>query len=103
MSKIPQYKDPSKGGKPMNTPLKEMISQGQLEGLSTRAQQLTKQQLVDLANGTATPTSLNVSVEDLQSLRDVFGYDPIKERGPSPEVSIKCCCCCCAVASIKSL
>jgi hypothetical protein len=96
---------PTPEGVSNTTKIGLFLTPGDLERLSSGAQQLTRGDLLALAGWGVprkTPQELGLSVEDVRTLREVFGRQIGAELLPQG-VSVSCCCCspcCCSAAAV---
>jgi hypothetical protein len=90
-----------------NTPITELIPPGEVSRLSSAARRLTKADLMAMAGWGGQPrkdpAQLGLDVEDINTIRDIFGQQLGAEVAPMG-FSLSCCsctpCCCCAVAAV---
>jgi hypothetical protein len=91
----------------LDTPIRALITETDFQRLSDRARQLTRQDLIALGSWgdvpRKTPRDLGLTVEDIQTIRDIFGKQIVGGLGMMDIFgSVSCCsctpCCCCAVA-----
>jgi hypothetical protein len=88
---------PENGRLPLNAKVKDFkpyLSAAELRQLTPAARLLTKKDLLLLAGEKFTPATKRLRVEDLHSLRKVFGENSLKLATTKGD-GFACCCCCC--------
>jgi hypothetical protein len=87
-----------RGPLPLETPVTEFrdfVPAELLERLTPAAASLTKQDLLLLDAGEFTQAARKLTVEDLNSLRSVFGETSGRWAKAAAANGYYCCCCCC--------
>jgi len=91
----------------LDTPIRSLITETDFQQLSAKAKQLTRRELMALAGWgnvpKKSPEDLGLTVQDIQTIRDIFGKQLEGGLGMMDIFgSVSCCsctpCCCCAVA-----
>jgi hypothetical protein len=91
-----------------NSPITSLVGPAEVNRLSPTARNLTRGDLMALAGwgnvAKKDPSEYNLTVSDIQTLRDIFGGQLDSELALQ-DVTISCCCCspccCCAVAVVE--
>lgn len=94
---------PTVGVLPQDTPIYKMVAATQVDKLSPAAMKLTKQDLLDLggwSGGRKIPSQLGLTVEDINTIRDVFSSQLTSSDGLSGAGLACCCCPCCSAAAV---
>jgi len=88
-----------------STKIKDLIPSDQLSQLAPNLQDITKGDLVALANKQKTPEALNLSVSDLHTISSVISKYGSEAATKGTVVCCCCapCCCCTAVSTPKPL
>ena len=91
---------------PPNVNIQQMgLTPEAIAELTPAAKTLTKQDLVQLSNGTLTASTRELTVRDIGSIRKAFGtgYAPGRvSPSAAAEIDVSCCCCtpCCCAAAV---
>jgi hypothetical protein len=90
---------------PPNVNIQEMgLTPEAVAELTPAAKTLTKQDLVQLSNGTLTASTRELTVRDIGSIRRAFGtgYAPGRVASAAADIDVSCCCCtpCCCAAAV---
>lgn len=89
---------PREGPLPLNTPVKNFapyVPDRLIAKLTPASRGLTKRDLLLLDAGEFTPATRRLTVEDMNSLRNVFGQASARAAKPTDGGGYYCCCCCC--------